>query len=335
MNSEILRNEIYQRQRLLTNLHIPNIATVVGCGGTGYWTALLLAMSGVSELILIDTDSIDLTNLNRLPVNSVEVGRLKIDILKNHILHIRPNCNVIICDRLITKSDIGILEGSVFCCTDNIQSQQIIQAYCTKNKLKYQRIGYDGTILNVSRSFPLSFEKEPVNGYQYVPSWVIPAVLSAALGVASQLYKNISITEDIGKIAERDTTYIPELVKEHIRDSYCDNCDKRNCDDCDERRDCDDCYRGDCNSCDRRDCDECDSIDKQEFDNCIATILSAIIEVKDKKCPLFRLASSLFSYEEDTAIAKGLIEIYQSAVKKDKEIEELRNEIKELGGNDV
>ena len=50
----MLTESIYQRQNLIPDLRVPNIASVVGCGGTGFWTAILLAMSGVEELILVD-----------------------------------------------------------------------------------------------------------------------------------------------------------------------------------------------------------------------------------------------------------------------------------------
>lgn len=39
---------------------------VVGCGGTGSATAMLLARLGVGQLVLIDNDIVDQTNLNRL-----------------------------------------------------------------------------------------------------------------------------------------------------------------------------------------------------------------------------------------------------------------------------
>ena len=57
---------IYERQNLIKDLKIPETASVVGLGGTGFWTALLLAMSGVEELVLIDSDIVEVSNLNRL-----------------------------------------------------------------------------------------------------------------------------------------------------------------------------------------------------------------------------------------------------------------------------
>ena len=39
---------------------------IVGCGGTGSATAMLLARLGVGRLVLFDDDIVDVTNLNRL-----------------------------------------------------------------------------------------------------------------------------------------------------------------------------------------------------------------------------------------------------------------------------
>jgi hypothetical protein len=57
-------NELYERQKEL-NLEIPNKATVLGCGGVGFWVAYDLAMIGTKEITLIDHDVVEAHNLNR------------------------------------------------------------------------------------------------------------------------------------------------------------------------------------------------------------------------------------------------------------------------------
>ena len=52
------------------------LVTVVGAGGTGSSVAVQLARMGVGRLRLIDTDSVDLTNLPRVyGATEVDVGR--------------------------------------------------------------------------------------------------------------------------------------------------------------------------------------------------------------------------------------------------------------------
>lgn len=242
---------IYERQNLINDLEIPEVATVVGCGGTGFWTAVFLAMSGVEELILIDSDIVEVSNLNRLFLEESSIGKKKAEALKSLILSIRKQIRIEIQDMRIEKPlDCQVLRGEIFCCTDNLKSQQIICAYCKKNTLAYQRIGYDGTILNVSKTFPLSFgEATEQGGYATTPSWVIPAVFAAAAGVASRTYKELCLMDDLGKLhiqkssyicqkilddaREAEREHIEENIHEYIPDSYglCEDCSRIDPDD--------------------------------------------------------------------------------------------------------
>ncbi len=245
-------NAIYERQNLIKDLKIPKVSSVVGLGGTGFWTALLLAMSGVEELILVDSDMVEVSNLNRLPLEETFVGKKKTEALKDMITKVRKNLRLEIHDMRIEKPiDCQILRGEVFCCTDNLRSQQIICAYCKKNSLPYQRIGYDGTILNVSKSFPLSLKEETRDGYTVTPSWVIPAVFAASAGVASRTYKELCLMDDMGKLHIQKSSYIcPKILdrareegEENILDNisdhipseygYCSDCDRISPDDSD------------------------------------------------------------------------------------------------------
>ena len=74
---------------LFCRARVPQLATVVGLGGTGFWTAIFLAMSGVEELILIDQDVLETSNLNRLPLKNEHIGKKKVIIAKDFIENIR------------------------------------------------------------------------------------------------------------------------------------------------------------------------------------------------------------------------------------------------------
>jgi hypothetical protein len=237
---------IYERQRLIEGLEIPEVASVVGCGGTGFWTALLLAMSGVKELILLDSDIVEVSNLNRLLLQESSVGKKKAEALKELISGIRKEIRIEIQDMRIEKPiDCQILRGDIFCCTDNLKSQQIVCAYCKKNELAYQRIGYDGTILNVSKTFPLSLkDADEERGYTVTPSWVIPAVFAAAAGVSSRAYKELCLMDDIGKLHIQHSSHICrkilddarlegednilDNIEDHMPDGYgyCEDCNR-------------------------------------------------------------------------------------------------------------
>ena len=68
---------------------------VFGIGGVGGYTVEALARSGVGQLDLIDSDTVSVSNINRqiLATHST-VGRLKVDVAKDRVLDINPNCVV-------------------------------------------------------------------------------------------------------------------------------------------------------------------------------------------------------------------------------------------------
>ena len=69
---------------------------VFGCGGVGSFAIEALARSGIGRLIIVDKDRVEKTNLNRqlIALNST-IGRFKVEVMKERILDINPNCDVI------------------------------------------------------------------------------------------------------------------------------------------------------------------------------------------------------------------------------------------------
>lgn len=69
---------------------------VLGIGGVGSIAAEALARSGVGRLILIDKDVVDITNVNRqIHALTTTVGQPKADLMRDRILLINPECDVI------------------------------------------------------------------------------------------------------------------------------------------------------------------------------------------------------------------------------------------------
>ncbi len=68
---------------------------VFGVGGVGSYAAEALARSGIGHIVLIDSDCIDETNINRqIHANSYTVGLPKVDVMKDRILSINPYAHV-------------------------------------------------------------------------------------------------------------------------------------------------------------------------------------------------------------------------------------------------
>lgn len=69
---------------------------VLGIGGVGGMAAEALARTGIGRLVLIDKDVVDITNINR-QVHALmsTVGQPKADLMRDRILQINPECDVV------------------------------------------------------------------------------------------------------------------------------------------------------------------------------------------------------------------------------------------------
>lgn len=97
MSEEFSRLELLIGQKAMSRLTRKRVA-VFGIGGVGGHVAEALARSGVGALDLIDKDTVDVTNLNRqiVALHST-IGKSKVDVMKERILDINPECQVHAC----------------------------------------------------------------------------------------------------------------------------------------------------------------------------------------------------------------------------------------------
>lgn len=85
---------------------------VVGAGGNG---AVLdfLVRSGYQRFTIIDFDTVEATNLNRLPFTLEYIGKYKTDAWKEYLLKVNPGCEVAAHCRAITRNDEDWLRGII------------------------------------------------------------------------------------------------------------------------------------------------------------------------------------------------------------------------------
>lgn len=94
MLNQFSRTELLFGKDAMKRLEQSRVA-VFGVGGVGGYAVEALVRSGVGAIDLIDDDSVCLTNLNRQIIATTKtVGQYKVDVMKERILDINPNCNV-------------------------------------------------------------------------------------------------------------------------------------------------------------------------------------------------------------------------------------------------
>lgn len=169
---------LYDRQKDL-ELNVPRKVSIIGVGGIGTWVAMFAAMSGVRELELSDPDTIDGTNLNRLPYSGEAVGELKVEAAQSAIWMRRP------ATLIKTRETSANFDWAdfVFICTDNLESKTKY-AHTAKDKgVPFAILGYDGNAISLSiNRIPEVWDSGP-DGYRTVPSWVAPPAFIAAWAV--------------------------------------------------------------------------------------------------------------------------------------------------------
>jgi molybdopterin/thiamine biosynthesis adenylyltransferase len=89
---------------------------VLGLGGVGCPAALYLTAAGIGNLVLVDGDCIQISNLNRqILYDSLGLGRSKSHAAAARLKHLNPDLSAEVVDRQIEEREMGeILEGCDF-----------------------------------------------------------------------------------------------------------------------------------------------------------------------------------------------------------------------------
>lgn len=95
MDNWLHRSELLLGEETILKLNNSCVA-VFGIGGVGSYAAETLARAGVGELVLIDYDIIDITNINRqVHATSKTIGISKVEAMKNRLIDINPKIQIV------------------------------------------------------------------------------------------------------------------------------------------------------------------------------------------------------------------------------------------------
>lgn len=93
-HSQFLRSEMILGKNS-TEILSKKKVILFGLGGVGSYTAEALARAGIGSITIVDNDTVSVTNLNRqLCALHSTVGKPKVDVVKERILDINPDCKV-------------------------------------------------------------------------------------------------------------------------------------------------------------------------------------------------------------------------------------------------
>ncbi len=154
------------------------VVTVIGCGGLGCIAAPYLAAAGVGQLVLVDGDRIDKSNLHRQVFYSdSDIGKNKARNLSERIKRLNPEIQVEWVDEMLTKEkaqDVLANSTLVVECTDHIQTKYLVNDFCHHLRIPliygaiHQFVGYvslfennSGDGIHLRDAFPEMNEEIP------------------------------------------------------------------------------------------------------------------------------------------------------------------------------
>lgn len=124
------------KQKLIEDAKI----AVIGIGGLGTVVSELLARSGIGELLIVDRDFVEESNLQRQSLFlKQDVGELKSNAAKKRLREINPDLKVRSEIIDLNYKNINVLDGFeiIVDCSDNMYTRFLINEFCLKNNKKW------------------------------------------------------------------------------------------------------------------------------------------------------------------------------------------------------
>ena len=211
LNKELV--ERYSRQIVLKDVGptgqkkiINSKVLVVGAGGLGCPVIDYLSRAGVGNIGVVDNDKVNISNIHRQSLyNSKDVGKFKVNVVKQKIKLINPKVNIKTFRVRIEKKNIEkilknyhfIIDGS-----DNFKTKFLLNEY----SLKYKKVLIVGAISKMDgHIFTFNFKNKKNTClkcfYQSEPSdEILNCEYEGVLGPVAGIVGNIQAMEVLKKI---------------------------------------------------------------------------------------------------------------------------------------
>ncbi|UCE13288.1 MAG: HesA/MoeB/ThiF family protein [Candidatus Heimdallarchaeota archaeon] len=177
---------------------------VVGLGGLGTFSSLLLAEIGVGYLRIVDRDIVEQTNLHRTPLYTIaDLDRAKVEVAGDRLKKLNPSMTVDTHACHVGSSNIDdLIDGIdiVIDALDNFETRRIINQACVRNGIPFIFCGVSVrsgniTVFNLGKESPcLSCLYHGVNDDDLEScdiTGIHPAILPIVTGI--QVYEALDI----------------------------------------------------------------------------------------------------------------------------------------------
>ena len=132
--------------------------TVIGCGGIGGETIEMLARMGIGELVLVDKDAFDLSNLNRQTLATItDLGLEKSSVAAEKVRLINPYVKTTVFNEHIDQTNIKKVIGTsdiVIDALDNVLTRVIVSRKAREIGIPYIHGAIHGTMGQITIFLP-------------------------------------------------------------------------------------------------------------------------------------------------------------------------------------
>ena len=114
-----MKEQFSRTAQLLGNENVEKLfdkhVIVFGVGGVGGYVVEALARSGVGKISIVDNDVVNESNINRqiIALHST-IGKQKVEVLKNRILDINPECQVFVHNQFFLPENSKDFDFSIY-----------------------------------------------------------------------------------------------------------------------------------------------------------------------------------------------------------------------------
>jgi len=135
-----VRTELLIGEEAISTLSKSKVV-VFGVGGVGSFVVEALVRAGVGKLVLVDNDTVAESNINRQIIATTKtIGRPKVEIAKERVLEINPECEVTIFQTFVNESNISDIVTEnvdyVVDAIDTVSSKIALVIYCKEHNIK-------------------------------------------------------------------------------------------------------------------------------------------------------------------------------------------------------
>ncbi len=218
--SSFNRDEFYSRQTVLPELGPKgqqklrdSKVVIVGLGGLGSISALYLALAGVGYLRLVDQDTVELNNLHRQVLYTLDNLRYpKVETAAERLKHTNPDVEIEPIPRNVRESNIRDTVEDMDCIVDgldNMQTRYLLNRASIRHEIPYVfggAIGFEGNLsVFAPPETPCLECILPNVDDRYLPTCETRGVLGATPGIVGtmQAMETVKLLAGIGDSLKR------------------------------------------------------------------------------------------------------------------------------------